>query len=100
MGKKLFAERLTEVRQRAGLSREQLAGKAGLSIHGIVKWERGERLPGSEELAKLCIALAADCNEFHKAILEADDGERPTPLPPGRPSSTSVEKPPAKKGKK
>jgi transcriptional regulator with XRE-family HTH domain len=101
MGKKLFAERLTKVRLGAGMTREQLADRSGLSVRGIIKWERGERLPGSEELAKLCIALGADCNDFHRAILGEDDGDRPAPLQAGRPPAPEPADPPAKpKGKK
>jgi len=99
MGKKLFAERLAEKRQAVGLSREQLAEKSGLSARGIIKWERGERLPGSEELARLCLALGADCNDLHAAILADDDGGRPAPLPAGRPPQPQPA-PPAKPAKK
>lgn len=104
MGKKLFAEHLARTRQGAGLSREQLAEKSGLSVRGIIKWERGERLPGSEELARLCLALGADCNDMHTALLADDDGGKPAPLAAGRPPAPP--EPPAnkaaatKKGKK
>ena len=46
MGRKLFAGMLTRARQDAGLSREDVAVASGLSVRGLVKWERGERLPG------------------------------------------------------
>ena len=90
MGKKLFAQALSKARQDAGLSRDALVKATGLSMPGLVKWERGERLPGSEELAKLCRALTTTCQQFHAAILAEDPpGEIPEGKR-GRPKRTQV----------
>ena len=108
MGKKLFAQSLTKARQGAGLSREALAQAAGLSLPGLVKWERGERLPGSEELAKLCRALSAACQDFHAMILADDppgaipEGTRGRPKKATEPEAkpTTAAQPKTKKPKK
>ena len=85
MGKKLLAEALTKARLKAGLTREAAAEASGLSARGIVKWERGERLPGSEELAKLCRSLGVSCSKLHAAILAEDPEGAIPPGKPGRP---------------
>ncbi|MDE5965916.1 MAG: helix-turn-helix domain-containing protein [Lachnospiraceae bacterium] len=45
-----FSERLREIRQKEGLSQEQLAEKIGVSRQAITKWETGKGLPDIENL--------------------------------------------------
>jgi len=40
-----YAARLIEARERIGLSRPQLAAKAGISFKTIAAWEMGIRMP-------------------------------------------------------
>ena len=68
-----FAEQLKQYRAAAGLTQEQLAERAGLSVRGISDLERGiNRRPQSETLAQLINALQVDTAE--KAALEAAAG--------------------------
>jgi DNA-binding XRE family transcriptional regulator len=60
-----FAGRLIEIRTGLGLSRKQLAEKAGLkAATGIRDIEQGKRLPGWEMVVALCNALSIDCGAF------------------------------------
>ena len=49
-----FAEKLTLLRRREGMSQEQLADRLGITRQSVSKWESGASVP---ELAKL-IAIA------------------------------------------
>lgn len=59
-----FAGRLRELREAAGLSRAQLAGKAGLSAGGVRDLEQGVRRPSLDTFIKLCGALGVRCDAF------------------------------------
>lgn len=74
-----LGNRIRELREAAGLSREQLATAAGVSVRGIVQWELGEREPGWFNMLALSEALGVDCNAFTQV-----PAERP-PGAPGRP---------------
>jgi transcriptional regulator with XRE-family HTH domain len=75
-----FAGRLRELRERAGLSREQLADRAGMqSAAGIRNLEQGIRKPSWETVIALCQALDVKCDAFLQ-----EPGDLP-PLAPGRP---------------
>lgn len=53
---KAFGERLRNLREAKGMSREELGRLVGLTASGVGTWERGERSPGNEltvELARL-----------------------------------------------
>jgi transcriptional regulator with XRE-family HTH domain len=63
---KWFGPRLREMREAAGMSRSELAGKAGVSERGIVQWERGEREPSWSMVLALCQALGVSCEQFVK----------------------------------
>src|SRR5437660_7627892 len=68
-----FAERLKQHRTAAGLTQEQLAERAGLSVRGISDLERGiNRRPQLNTLAQLINALQVGTAE--KAALEAAAG--------------------------
>lgn len=47
------ANRLIELRKRAGLSQEELADKIGVSRQAVSKWERAEACPDTENLIEL-----------------------------------------------
>jgi transcriptional regulator with XRE-family HTH domain len=59
-----FAGRLRELREAKGLSRQQLAEKAGLKVGGIRDLEQGRRLPGWETVLALAEALSVTPNAF------------------------------------
>ena len=49
-----IANRLVELRKKAGLSQEELAAKIGLSRQAVSKWERAEASPDTDNL--ICLA--------------------------------------------
>jgi DNA-binding XRE family transcriptional regulator len=83
MNAEWFAARLRELRKTAGLSRQELAGKAGLSKWGINDLEQGRRSPNWETVLALCAALGVSCEAFT---------QEPQPAPPperGRPKKVA-----------
>jgi len=72
LGIRVFAEKLREFRESAGLSRRQLAEQMEVFESAVAKWEHGLRTPGALELAKLCRALAVPCATFNEALLAVD----------------------------
>ena len=77
MNPEWFKDRLRELRQAAGLSRNELADKVGGETTGrtIEGLEQGRRLPGWEMILRLSSALGVECSEFTK---------QPGDLPPPR----------------
>jgi transcriptional regulator with XRE-family HTH domain len=74
-----FAGRLRELREAAGLSREQLAERSGLKVGGIRDIEQARRSPAWETVVALCQALGVRCDAFLQP-----PADRPPPGP-GRP---------------
>jgi transcriptional regulator with XRE-family HTH domain len=85
MSAKWFAGRLRELREEAGLTREELAEKAGLKPGGVRDIEQGKRVPGWETVLALCGALGCSCEEFRR-----EPAERPEPRR-GRPRKAAGE---------
>jgi transcriptional regulator with XRE-family HTH domain len=77
--KAALGDRIRELREGAGLGREQLAAAAGVSVRAVVQWELGEREPGWFNMLALAEALGVDCTAFTRAPAER------TPAGPGRP---------------
>lgn len=80
-----FKDRLRELRAQAGLSRQELADKAGMKLNGIRDLEQGINKPSWETIIALCQALGVTCDSF---LLEP--GELPPPAA-GRPKKAPVE---------
>ena len=60
-----FKDRLIELRMGKGLSRKELAARAGLqSEAGIRNLEQGRRMPSWEMVVALCKALGVGCDAF------------------------------------
>ena len=60
-----FKDRLVELRMEAGLSRKELAARAGLqSEAGLRDLEQGRRRPSWEMVVALCKALGVSCDAF------------------------------------
>jgi transcriptional regulator with XRE-family HTH domain len=57
-------ELLRALRLRRGWSQMQLAGHLGVHDSSIARWERGERLPSTEQIQALCYALEAHEEEL------------------------------------
>jgi transcriptional regulator with XRE-family HTH domain len=79
-----FGHRLRELREGAGLSRADLAEKAGISERAIVQWERGEREPSWSMVLALAAALEVDVNTFAQPPTTQE-----TARGPGRPRKAS-----------
>lgn len=90
MGKEWFGPRLRELREAAGLTHQQLAERAGVSVDGVSQWERGVREPGWGSVLSLAQALGVDCTAFAqepRAEAESRGPGRPRkPAPAGQPS--------------
>ena len=80
-----FAGRLRELREGAGLSREQLADRAGMKVNGVRDLEQGVRSPRWETVLALAEALGVECTAFTQ-----EPGELP-PARPGRPKKADAE---------
>ncbi len=83
--------RIRELREGAGLSREQLGEAAGVSVRAVVQWELGEREPGWFNMLALAEALGVDCRAFTQA-----PAERPS-AGPGRPRKGPTAEPTPKR---
>src|SRR5262245_25379355 len=74
-----FGGRLRELREAAGLTRQQLAEKAGLKAGGVRDIEQGRRSPQWETVLALCDALGCSCEEFRKAPADRPEPRRGRP---------------------
>jgi transcriptional regulator with XRE-family HTH domain len=89
-----FAGRLKELRERAGLTQQALADKAGLSKAGIADLEQARREPSWSTAVALAEALGVDCRAFLQDPAPRPQTER------GRPPKLAPEaedKPPPKR---
>jgi transcriptional regulator with XRE-family HTH domain len=103
MNPEWFKDRLRELRQAAGLSRNELADKVGGETTGrtIEGLEQGRRLPGWEMILRLSTALGVECSEFTRqpGALPPPRAGRPkkqaggAPSAPGKTSAADTSKP-------
>ena len=61
-----FGDRVRELRQKEGLSQEELAFRAGIHRTYIGGIERGERNPGLKNIARLSKALGISLAELFR----------------------------------
>jgi transcriptional regulator with XRE-family HTH domain len=80
-----FKDRLRELRSKAGLTRQQLADKAGLKLNVIRDVEQGVNRPSWDTVIALCRALDVSCDAF----LQPPSPELPPPVV-GRPKKASA----------
>lgn len=59
-----FGERLRELREQAGLSRQELAERAGLKMSRIRDLEQGVNIPRWDAVVALSRALGVSCEDF------------------------------------
>jgi len=62
--KRLFGQRIQELRRRQSFSQEQLAEKAGISSNYLSRIERGKENPTFDMFIKLSKALKTDLSEM------------------------------------
>jgi transcriptional regulator with XRE-family HTH domain len=91
-----FRNRLRELRENAGLTQTQLAERAGLHKHAIVKLERGERKPAWPTLLALASALGVNVGAFAEEP-SAPVRERRQGRPRKRSSVAATPKKPSRK---
>ncbi len=86
-----LGNRIRELREAAGLGRQQLADGAGFSVRAVIQWELGDREPGWFNMLALAEALDVPVTAFL---------QEPAPRPPaarGRPTRAAAQQPEAPK---
>jgi transcriptional regulator with XRE-family HTH domain len=63
-----FAERLRELRERAGLTQEQLAARSGVPLPSLRGYEQGQREPYWHVAFRLAAGLGVDCRAFADCV--------------------------------
>jgi transcriptional regulator with XRE-family HTH domain len=86
-----FGGRLKAVREGAGLSQSQLAGRAGCNLFTISKIERGLHEPAWPLVQALARALSVTCAAFE--VPEGEAVAPPEPQSRGRPRKADAETP-------
>jgi transcriptional regulator with XRE-family HTH domain len=96
-----FAQKLTEVRERAGITKYALAKMTGLTTQTVINLESADSVPGWDTVQKLALALGVDCREFMDPSVTIPSKEEGGPGKPGRPKKEAPPEPPKKprKGK-
>jgi transcriptional regulator with XRE-family HTH domain len=96
-----FAGRLVELREAAGITKYELARRAGMTRQALSLLERGEREPNWVTVQRLAAALGVSCEAFADPSALAPPPELPRPR--GRPrKAVSGEEPapPKPRGKR
>jgi transcriptional regulator with XRE-family HTH domain len=62
----LYATKLTQLRDAAGLTQRELAEKSGVSQQAIAHYEAGDRVPGFDAVQSICKALGVSIVEFER----------------------------------
>jgi DNA-binding XRE family transcriptional regulator len=89
-----FAGRLRELREKAGLTQQQLADKIDLTRDGVAQMETGRRSPSWQTVLAICSAFGVSCEEFRQAPAKAPK-KGPGRPPKAKPADVA-EGPPAK----
>jgi transcriptional regulator with XRE-family HTH domain len=98
-----FAEKLKELRERAGLTQAALAQSSGLSLGVIRDYEQGKKEPALRSAFKLAEALGVLVDEFRPDAEAPSPSRRPAPVTEPEPEGRTrpAEEPKGKaKGKK
>ena len=69
----LFSEALKTLRQKRGLSQNELAERMIVTRATVTRWESGLRLPDATMIARLADVLSADVNELLNAAAQSDE---------------------------
>ena len=76
-----FGEELQRLREAAGLSQSELAGRAGLSLRSVQNWEQGHRKPKADALLALSKPLKVPVETLVALVAGR---AAPPPSPKGR----------------
>lgn len=81
-----FKDLLRQLREKSGLTQQQLADKAGLPVGSLRSHEQGQRLPNWRTVVKLARALGVSVEVFSECDEVKDDEpeEKPTPKRRGK----------------
>ena len=93
-----FGSRLRALREQAGLTQAQLAGRAGLHLSAVTRFEQGLRAPSLATAAKLADALGVAVDDFLKPATGAEPGKPPRGRPARKPPAGGEKKPRKRKG--
>ena len=63
---------LLDWRERRDYTQEELARKSGVDVSSIGAYERGERKPKGEKLARICVALGMEADTFFDEVAQAE----------------------------
>jgi transcriptional regulator with XRE-family HTH domain len=73
-----FGKTLAGLREKAGLTQDQLSKKAGVSIDTLRRWEQGRNLPRADDALRLAKGLGVSLDEL---VLSEDVIDEPPPAP-------------------
>lgn len=69
-----FADKLRQLREAKGLTRQEFAEKLEVATQTVTNWELGDRLPTFSTVLKICKALGIRCTAFEGCdFAEAED---------------------------
>jgi transcriptional regulator with XRE-family HTH domain len=74
-----FGQHLRALREGAGLSRPELARKAGIPVGTLRNWEGDRGFPGLPALLRLAEALGVPVERFAEGVEDPHEDEPPTP---------------------
>ena len=68
-----FGRRIAYLRQRAGLTQNDVAGVCNVTVQAVSKWERGLSCPDALMLERIAKALSVEiqelfCEKSHEAV--------------------------------
>src|SRR6187549_3514867 len=89
-----LGDRLQQLREGAGLSQSELAGRAGVSLRSIQNWEQGHRRPKAEALLALARALGVPVESLISALAD-ESAEAPSKPPAKKPAGPRAADAPA-----
>src|SRR5689334_5033182 len=92
-----FADKLRALREAAGISKYELAKRAGLSKQELSRLELGQREPSWATVQALAKALGVTCEAFVEAVKSSPPESVP---PPKRPRKAEAEGAPPSPGRR
>jgi transcriptional regulator with XRE-family HTH domain len=93
-----FADKLRELREAKGMSRQDFADRVEFSIHTLINWEQGTRMPSFGTVQVICKVLGVACTVFDGCEF-GDAEQKPGRGRPKKDAEPSPETKPAAKGK-
>jgi transcriptional regulator with XRE-family HTH domain len=79
MSAEWFSARLRELREAAGLTQEQLAGRVGVKRDAVARWEARVREPSWSNVVALAEALGVECGAFLEEPTDRPEPQRGRP---------------------